>query len=29
MRVIVVKSPRFLGGILRKMFGIQKAQYID
>ncbi len=29
MRVIVVKSPRLLGGILRKMFGIQKAQYID
>jgi hypothetical protein len=29
MRVVVVKSPGFLGGILRKIFGIKKAQYID
>ncbi len=24
MRVVVVKSPKMLGGILRKIFGIQK-----
>ena len=29
MRVVVVKSPRFLGGILRKLFGIAKEEYID
>ena len=28
MRVVVLKSPRFLGGILRRMFGIQK-EYRD
>ncbi len=28
MRIVVVKSPRFFGGILRKMFGIQKERYI-
>ena len=29
MRVVVVKSPRLLGGILRKLFGIRKEEYID
>ena len=29
MRVVLVKSPRFLGGILRKMFGIGKENYIQ
>ena len=24
MRVVVIKSPKLLGGLLRKMFGIQK-----
>ncbi len=24
MRVVVVKSPKMLGGILRKLFGIQR-----
>ncbi len=24
MRVVVIKSPRMLGGLLRKLFGIQK-----
>ncbi len=24
MRVVVVKSPKMLGGLLRKLFGIQK-----
>ncbi len=25
MRVVVVKSPKMLGGLLRKLFGIQKS----
>ncbi len=29
MRVVVVKSPRFFGSILRKLFGIKKEDYID
>ncbi len=29
MRVVVVKSPRFFGGILRKLFGIKKDDYIE
>ncbi|MBQ6706868.1 MAG: stage V sporulation protein SpoVM [Clostridia bacterium] len=29
MRVVVVKSPRFFGGILRKLFGIKKENYIE
>ncbi len=29
MRVVLVKSPRLLGGILRKMFGIGKENYIQ
>jgi len=28
MRVVLVKSPRLLGGILRKLFGITKENYI-
>lgn len=24
MRVVVIKSPKLLGGLLRKMFGIEK-----
>ncbi len=24
MRVVVVKSPKLIGGLLRKLFGIQK-----
>lgn len=28
MRVVVVKSPRFFSGILRKLFGIKKDEYI-
>ena len=26
MKVVVVKSPKLLGGILRKIFGIQKTE---
>ncbi len=29
MRVVVVKSPRLFGAILRKVFGIKKELYID
>ena len=25
MRVVVIKSPKLLGGLLRKLFGIDKA----
>lgn len=27
MKIVVLKSPRLLGGILRMMFGIKKANY--
>ncbi len=27
MKIVVLKSPRLLGGILRMMFGIRKADY--
>lgn len=27
MRVVVVKSPKMLGGILRRLFGIRKKPY--
>ncbi|MBQ4573106.1 MAG: stage V sporulation protein SpoVM [Clostridia bacterium] len=26
MKVVVMKSPKFLGGILRKLFGIPKTE---
>jgi hypothetical protein len=29
MRVVVVKSPRVLGGILRRLFGIHKEPKIE
>lgn len=28
MRVVLVKSPRLFSGILRKLFGIEKENYI-
>ena len=29
MKVVVVKSPKLCGGILRKIFGIKKKNYIE
>jgi hypothetical protein len=29
MKVVVVKSPKLFGGILRKIFGIKKKNYIE
>ncbi|HHV51819.1 MAG TPA: stage V sporulation protein SpoVM [Candidatus Avimonas sp.] len=29
MKIVVVKSPKLFGGILRKIFGIKKKSYID
>ena len=29
MSIVVVKSPRFFGGILRKLFKIGKEEYIE
>lgn len=29
MKIVIVKSPKVFGGILRKLFGIQKEHYID
>ena len=29
MKVVVVKSPKIVGGILRKIFGIKKQYYIE
>jgi hypothetical protein len=29
MKVVVVKSPKLVSGILRKIFGIKKQNYID
>ncbi len=28
MKIVVLKSPRLLGGILRMMFGIKKAEHL-
>ncbi|MDD3692354.1 MAG: stage V sporulation protein SpoVM [Oscillospiraceae bacterium] len=29
MKVVIVKSPKLIGGILRKIFGIKKKNYIE
>lgn len=29
MQIIVVKSPKMFSGILRKLFGIKKENYIE
>lgn len=29
MKVVVVKSNKLMGGLLRKLFGIKKASYIE
>ena len=29
MKIVVVKSPRALRGLLRKMFGIKREKYIE
>ncbi len=29
MKIVVVKSPKVFGGILRKLFKIRKKDYID
>ena len=29
MKIVIVKSPKFFGGILRRLFGIKKENYID
>ena len=29
MRVVVIKSPKLIGGILRRVFGIQKDNWFD
>lgn len=29
MRVVVIRSPKFVGGILRRMFGIRKTVGAD
>ncbi len=29
MQIVIVKSPKFFGGILRKLFKIKKGEYIE
>ena len=29
MKIVIVKSPKMVGGILRKIFGIKKEAYIE
>ena len=29
MKIVIVKSPKLFGGILRKLFGIKKQSYIE
>lgn len=29
MKIVIVKSPKLVGGILRKIFGIRKENYIE
>ncbi len=29
MQIVIVKSPKVFSGILRKLFGIKKENYID
>ena len=29
MKIVIVKSPKMVGGILRKIFGIKKETYIE
>ncbi len=29
MKIVIVKSPKMFGGILRKIFGIKKDSYIE
>ena len=29
MKIVIVKSPKLFGGLLRRIFGIKKESYID
>ena len=29
MKIVIVKSPKVFGGLLRRIFGIKKESYID
>ncbi len=29
MKIVIVKSPKMFSGILRRLFGIKKENYID
>ena len=29
MKIVIVKSPKMFGGILRKIFGIKKVSYLE
>ncbi len=29
MKIVIVKSPKLFGGILRRLFGIKKESYIE
>lgn len=29
MKIVIVKSPKLFGGLLRRLFGIKKESYIE